>query len=139
MEFIVDRIWRPQRKIDGFPLSSCPPASADESQEDCLPFRLDDDSSGTDGSQSVTRRLLQRPPYGYPINVKAYRGDAFNVPTLPDPTFNGSSGDCKQDSTASSIGNYHLSEGNLKESHSSIEHRPAASNPEGALICNNNQ
>nr|GMC79071.1 serine/threonine-protein kinase ATG1c isoform X1 [Ipomoea batatas] len=119
----LSRIWRPQRKIDGFPLSSCNPASADESQEDCLPFRLDDDSSGTDNSQSVTGRLLQRPPYGYPIN-------AFNVPKLPDPTFDGSGGDCKRESTAFSVGNCQLSEGNLKESRSSIEHRPAASNPE---------
>ncbi|CAH9130572.1 unnamed protein product [Cuscuta epithymum] len=127
----IFRIWRPQKKIDGFPLSQCSSASADESQEDCLPFKLDDDSSGTDVNQSFSGRLQQKSPYNYPDDANAYKGgNAFNAPMLPDPTFIGDGGTFKRDSTAFSVGNHYLSEGNLKESHNSTQHRPAASNQE---------
>ncbi|VFQ89370.1 unnamed protein product [Cuscuta campestris] len=126
----LSRIWKPQRKIDGFPLSGSSRANADESQEDCLPFKLDDDSCGTDVNQSYSGRLQQKSPFNYPNGSKGYRGDAFNVPCLPDPTFNAIDGPCIRDSTALSAGSHYLPEGNLKESHNSIEHRQTVTNKE---------
>ncbi|GLT89524.1 hypothetical protein SLE2022_075020 [Rubroshorea leprosula] len=52
------RSWRFSRTMDDIPLSEIHPSrnTEESSQEDCLPFLLDDDSSGTEGSPSFGKR-----------------------------------------------------------------------------------
>ncbi|KAB2630603.1 serine/threonine-protein kinase ATG1-like [Pyrus ussuriensis x Pyrus communis] len=52
------RSRRASRMVDGLPTSECNAMTnmEESSQEDCLPFHLDDDSSGPEGSPSFSRR-----------------------------------------------------------------------------------
>ncbi|KAJ8532989.1 hypothetical protein K7X08_015878 [Anisodus acutangulus] len=102
---------KPQRVIGGFPISEGYPMRSKEEafQEDGLPFSIDDDSSGPDGSPSFAGRLPQR-SYVFFCDAKTERKEVTsNTP-------------CKTDS----IGSSHLhSEGNLKESINLKDHRQA--------------
>nr|KJB11202.1 hypothetical protein B456_001G247200 [Gossypium raimondii] len=57
---------------NGYPFFESSPGSADESfQEDCLPFFLDDDSSGPEGSPSFEKkRSSMKSGYGFSPNAK---------------------------------------------------------------------
>lgn len=69
-------------KIDEFPLSECNPVrNTEESfQEDCMPFPLDDDSSGPEGSPSFLRRSSMKSTYGFTLDTKVDRRDSlFNT------------------------------------------------------------
>ncbi|KAL3640670.1 hypothetical protein CASFOL_015638 [Castilleja foliolosa] len=88
-----------QRVSDGCALSE---RNAEQtSQEDCLPFSLDDDSSGPDRSPSFQRRPTVKPLYGFSLDTKPDRKDTFAS---------------KPDIKGSSIGRRRFSEGNLKAS-----------------------
>ncbi|XP_059305522.1 serine/threonine-protein kinase ATG1c-like isoform X2 [Lycium ferocissimum] len=103
---------RPQRVIGGFPISeSYPVRSTEEAfQEDGLPFSLDDDSSGPDGSPSFAGRLPQRMSYGFSCDVKTERKEVTSD-ALRRTDIIGSS--------------HRQSEGNLKESINLKDHRQA--------------
>ena len=63
---------RPTRIVEGFPLSGRSPArkADDNSQEDCLPFFLDDESSGPEGSPSYSRRSTMKSTHGFSLDLK---------------------------------------------------------------------
>ncbi|KAL0316350.1 UNVERIFIED_CONTAM: Serine/threonine-protein kinase ATG1c [Sesamum radiatum] len=104
---------QPQRVSNDFPFSE---RNAEESpQEDCLPFSLDYDSSGPDGSPSFQRRSTMRSTHGFSLDSKPDRRDIFNLANRPDSS-KYSSIPCKTEITGSGLGSRHLSEGNLKES-----------------------
>ena len=65
---------RRQKSIDGFPLSELNPVGKTEeiAQED-LPFSLDDDSSGPDGSPSFVGMSPIKSTYGFSLDAKADR------------------------------------------------------------------
>ncbi|XP_022983329.1 serine/threonine-protein kinase ATG1c-like [Cucurbita maxima] len=71
------RSKRSSRLLDEFPFSESDPASIMEenSQDDYLPFSLDDDSSGPEGSpSSVRRRSSMKSTYGFSPDKKVDRG-----------------------------------------------------------------
>ncbi|GLT92603.1 hypothetical protein SLE2022_104340 [Rubroshorea leprosula] len=76
------RIWAFSRAMDNFPLSEGHPLKNTEesSQEDCLPFPLDNDSSGTEGSpSSVKRRSSMKSTYGFSIDTRERRESTSNA------------------------------------------------------------
>ncbi|KAI3474134.1 hypothetical protein Pfo_028922 [Paulownia fortunei] len=85
------------------------------SQEDCLPFSLDDDSSGPDGSPSFPRRFTMKSLYGFSLDSKPDRRDISNLENRTDSS-KYSGAPHKTEITESSLGSRRLSEGNLKES-----------------------
>ncbi|KAL2229499.1 UNVERIFIED_CONTAM: Serine/threonine-protein kinase ATG1c [Sesamum indicum] len=104
---------QPQRVSNDFPFSE---RNAEESpQEDCLPFSLDYDSSGPDGSPSFRRRSTMRSMHGFSLDSKPDRRDIFNLANRPDSS-KYSSIPCKTEIIGSGLGSRQLSEGNLKES-----------------------
>ncbi|KAK4432339.1 Serine/threonine-protein kinase ATG1c [Sesamum alatum] len=104
---------QPQRVLNDFPFSE---RNAEGSpQEDCLPFSLDYDSSGPDGSPSFRRRSTIRSMHGFSLDSKPDRRDSFNLANRPDSS-KYSSTQCKTEITGSGLGGRQLSEGNLKGS-----------------------
>jgi len=70
---------RSSRSVDGFPFSGSNPArnADDNSQEDCLPFLLDDDSSCPEGSPSVSKRMSpMKSTYGFSLDSRIGGRDA---------------------------------------------------------------
>ncbi|KAF9665133.1 hypothetical protein SADUNF_Sadunf16G0090400 [Salix dunnii] len=70
---------RSSRSVDGFPFSESNPGknADDNSQEDCLPFLLDDDSSGQEGSPFVSKRMSpMKSTYGFSVNSRDGGRDA---------------------------------------------------------------
>lgn len=64
---------------DGFPMSDTGAMRnmEESSQEDCMPFLLDDDSSGPEGSPSYSRRRpSMKSTYGFSLDTKADRREA---------------------------------------------------------------
>lgn len=62
--------------MDGFPFSESDPASnmEENSQDDYLPFSIDDDSSGPEGSPSfIRRRSSMKSTYGFSPDKKVDR------------------------------------------------------------------
>ncbi|XP_024934982.3 serine/threonine-protein kinase ATG1c isoform X2 [Ziziphus jujuba] len=72
------RSRRSSRMVEGFPLSECNPVRnmEESSQEDCLPFIFDDDSSGPEGSPSLRRRFSMKSTYGFSLDSRADRPEA---------------------------------------------------------------
>ncbi|XP_023527967.1 serine/threonine-protein kinase ATG1c-like [Cucurbita pepo subsp. pepo] len=70
------RSKRSSRLLDEFPFSESDPASnmEENSQDDYLPFSLDDDSSGPEGSPSFVRRSSMKSTYGFSPDKKVDRG-----------------------------------------------------------------
>ncbi|KAI3447719.1 hypothetical protein Pfo_004384 [Paulownia fortunei] len=102
-----------QRVLDDFPLSER--NTEESSQEDCLPFSLDDDSSGPDGSPSTPRRSTMRSMYGFSLDSKSERRDFLYLANRTDSSkYNRTPR--KTEITGYSLGGRQLSEGNLKES-----------------------
>ncbi|THG13916.1 hypothetical protein TEA_016071 [Camellia sinensis var. sinensis] len=115
------------RTIDGFSLSeSNPVRNAEESsQDDCLPFILDDDSSGPDGSPSFVRRPSMKSTYGFSLDTKVDRKEVFNTSNNMDRTSKNSI----VTHTGFRIGSRRSSDGNLKESFKSTDQRPMNTHP----------
>ncbi|KAL8039316.1 hypothetical protein ABFS82_10G027000 [Erythranthe guttata] len=89
--------------------------TAQNSQEDCLLFSLDDDSSGPDGSPSSPRRSTMKSTYGFSLDPKSGRRGISNVANRTEFS-KYSGGPHKTEIKGSSLGKCQLSEGNLKES-----------------------
>ena len=111
-------------RIDGFPFSeSNPDRSTDESsQEDCLPFTLDDDSSGPDGSPSRVRRSPLRSTYGFSVDKRNDRREVLNAPNKQDIFSQHKSGGHRVEISGFRYSNRRPSEGSLKESLQSVAH-----------------
>lgn len=122
---------RPLRLMDGFPFSECNSVrNTDESsQEDCLPFTLDDDSSGPDGSPSFIRRSPMRSTYGFSLDKKVDRREVSNTLNNVDLSSKYSSARHKPENTGYRAGNCRPSDGNLKESLKSMDHRAVDVHP----------
>ncbi|XP_058212890.1 serine/threonine-protein kinase ATG1c-like isoform X2 [Rhododendron vialii] len=73
---------------DGFPLAERNPVMnvEENSQKDFLPFSLDDDSSGHDGSQPFGRRPPMNSSYGFSLDSKIDRKVVSNTLSNMDPT-----------------------------------------------------
>ncbi|XP_042000684.1 serine/threonine-protein kinase ATG1c-like isoform X1 [Salvia splendens] len=99
-----------RRDLDDFPGRN----TEESSQEDCLPFSLDDDSSVPVGSPSPKRSTM-RSMYGFSLDSKFEQRDYLNLATRAGSSKN-NSGPCKTRITSSNLGSRQLSEGNLKES-----------------------
>ncbi|KAG8376953.1 hypothetical protein BUALT_Bualt09G0117700 [Buddleja alternifolia] len=104
---------QPQRVVDSFPLSE--KNTEENSQEDCLPFSLDVDSSGPDGSPSLPRWSTMRSTYGFSLDTKPDQKDLSHSANRTDSSKYGSVPH-KPEIIRSSLGSRRLSEGNLKES-----------------------
>ncbi|KAL6146069.1 hypothetical protein ACLB2K_056752 [Fragaria x ananassa] len=75
----ASRNRRGSRMGDGFPMSDTGAMRnmEESSQEDCMPFLLDDDSSGPEGSPSYSRRRpSMKSTYGFSLDTKADRREA---------------------------------------------------------------
>ncbi|MFS7943436.1 putative protein kinase Group-Pl-3 family [Helianthus anomalus] len=110
----LSRDRRPQRTTDRFSYPKGPSFKniEDNSQEDNLPFSLDYDSSGPDGSPQFIKRS---PPttYGFSLDKEADKGD-LSKETKVSSRYSGIRQ--KPDSNGFPRGNRRLSEGNLKDS-----------------------
>lgn len=76
------RSWGFSRAVDDFPLSESHPSrkAEESSQDDCLPFLLDDDSSGTEGSPSFAkRRSSMTSTYGFSVDTKERKEATSNA------------------------------------------------------------
>ncbi|XP_058109429.1 serine/threonine-protein kinase ATG1c-like isoform X2 [Magnolia sinica] len=105
------------RARDCFPLGECNLARQTEesSQEDCLPFLLDDDSSGPDGSPSMpSKRNPMKPTCGFSVDKDGYRKGTSNTSNNMDITSRNSFTH-KPDKTISRHGFRRPSDGYLKE------------------------
>uniref|UniRef100_A0A5B7ANB7 Putative serine/threonine-protein kinase ATG1 n=1 Tax=Davidia involucrata TaxID=16924 RepID=A0A5B7ANB7_DAVIN len=119
------RSKRSARIIDRFPFSERNPLRNTEemSQEDCLPFSLDDDSSGRDGSPSfVRKRSSMKSTYGFSLDTEVDRMEMSNT-SNQDLTSKYSGVTHKPENTGFRLDNYRPSEGNLKESLKSIDQK----------------
>lgn len=118
---MISRDTKPQRVIGGFPISEGYPASntVETFQEDGLPFSLDDDSSGPDGSPSFVGKLPQRLSYGFSCDTKVERKEVTS--STPRKT--------------DSIGSSHRhAEAHLKESINLKDHRRATTRSKGSIL-----
>jgi len=98
--------------------------SAEESsQEDCLPFTLDDYSSGPDGSPSFSKRSPIRSTYGFSLDANVDKKAVYNTSNNMDLSSKYSSARQNSENTGVRIGNRRTLEGNLKESLKSMDHR----------------
>ncbi|RVW44482.1 Serine/threonine-protein kinase ATG1c [Vitis vinifera] len=122
---------RSSRIIDGFPLSECNPVrnTEESSQEDCMPFPLDDDSSGPEGSPSfLRRRSSMKSTYGFSLDKKVDRRETiFNTPNNMDLASKYSSASHKPEITGFRIDSLRPSDENVKEPLKSMEQRPMRS------------
>ncbi|XP_041024436.1 serine/threonine-protein kinase ATG1c isoform X1 [Juglans microcarpa x Juglans regia] len=74
---------RSSRVVDEFPMSDCDPVRnmEENSQEDCLPFFLDDDSGGPEGSPSfLRRRSSPKSTHGFSLDTKFGRREVASPP-----------------------------------------------------------
>ncbi|KAL6508009.1 hypothetical protein OROGR_024204 [Orobanche gracilis] len=110
-EFLRNR--QSQRVLDGFSLSER--NTEQISQEDCLPFSLDADSSCPDGNPSSQRKSTIKSLYGFSLDTKTDRRDISNLADKADSSIH-IGAPLKTEITGSNIGNRRFSEGNLKES-----------------------
>ncbi|KAI3801281.1 hypothetical protein L1987_29385 [Smallanthus sonchifolius] len=120
-ELLRDR--RPRRTTDGFlyPKSPAFKNKVDNSQEDNLPFSLDDDSNALDGSPPLPKRSPLRSTYGFSLDADV---DKRVVSKDMEISSRYSSIRQKPDNIGFPSGNRRSSEGNLKESLRSMDHRP---------------
>ncbi|XP_050379371.1 serine/threonine-protein kinase ATG1c-like isoform X2 [Argentina anserina] len=105
----TSRSRRGSRMGDGIPMSASSIRNVEESsQEDCMPFLLDDDSSGPEGSPSYSRRRpSMKSTYGFSLDTKADRREAS-----PSTSFRYSSAIRKENSTQR-FDNHKVSDRNL--------------------------
>ena len=139
--FVACSSRRSSRIIDGFPLSECNPVrnTEESSQEDCMPFPLDDDSSGPEGSPSfLRRRSSMKSTYGFSLDKKVDRRETiFNTPNNMDLASKYSSASHKPEITGFRIDSLRPSDENVKEPLKSMEQRPMRSCSRGTKVFNN--
>lgn len=102
-------------------LSQKQPDEMSSSQED-LPFTLDDDSSGPDGSPSHVRRSPLRSTYGFSLDTRANRREVYNASSNIDISSKYSSTSRKPQLSGFTFSNSRPSEGYLNESLKSMDH-----------------
>lgn len=121
------RSRRSSRIIDEFPLSECDPVrnTEENSQDDYLPFRLDDDSSGPDGSPShLRRRSAMKSTYGFSLDAKFDRRDAApNTANNMDLTSRYGYATHKQENTGFRLEGHRPLDGILKEPLKAMDQR----------------
>ncbi|RVX01272.1 Serine/threonine-protein kinase ATG1c [Vitis vinifera] len=131
-----EALRRSSRIIDGFPLSECNSVRKTEasSQEDCMSFPLDDDSSGAEGSPSFLRkRSSMKSTYGFSPDKKVdIRETIFNTPNNMDLASKYSSASYKPEITSFRIDSLRPSDENVKEPLKSMEQRPMRSCSRGS-------
>ncbi|CAK9185374.1 unnamed protein product [Ilex paraguariensis] len=117
---------RSPRIVGNIPPPECNPVrnTEESSQEDCLPFSLDDDPCGPDGSPSFVRRSPLRSTYGFSLETKVDRRELFESSNKTDPNSKFSSVAHKREISGLRLGSRRPSEGNLKDSLISVDHRP---------------
>lgn len=120
-----------ERLLDDFPLSER--YTEESSQEDCLPFSLDDDSSVPDGSPSSPRRSTMRSMYGFSPDSKSERRDFLNLANRTGSSKYNSTPH-KTKITGSSLGSHQHSEGILKESLKTTDLESLDNHPKGAYL-----
>lgn len=124
---------RPQKIIDGFPLSELNSVENTEeiSQED-LSFSLDDDSNGPDGSPSIVRWSPITSTYGFSLDAESDRKEASKEAEKINLVSNYGSVTDKPEITIFNVGGLTLLEGNLKEPLKSMDPAPAKGRLEDA-------
>ncbi|KAJ0028298.1 hypothetical protein Pint_35323 [Pistacia integerrima] len=127
-----DRLLRSRssRSTDGFPFleSNSVRDTEESSQDDCLPFFLDDDSSGPEGSPSfLRRRTSMKSTYGFAVDAKVDVRQATSNPlNNKDLTSrDGSTVRYKLESTGFRIDSNKFSDEKLSEPPKSMDHRSA--------------
>ncbi|KAL6277996.1 hypothetical protein ACE6H2_021597 [Prunus campanulata] len=115
------RSRKTSRMAEGFPMSECNPMRnmEESSQEDCLPFLLDDDSSGPEGSPSYSRRRpSMKSTYGFSLDTKVDRREA-------SPTTSYRYGSAtRKDNSSLRLDNHRLSDRNLTDPLGSMDQKP---------------
>lgn len=119
-----DRNRQSHRVVDDFPHSER--NTEESSQEDCLPFILDDDSGIPDGSPSSPRRPA------LDFDPKYKQRDILNLDRIGSPKYNRIQSKSKL--TGSGVGSRQLSEGTLKESLKTIDSGSLSNNKKGASL-----
>ncbi|GAA0180956.1 non-receptor serine/threonine protein kinase [Lithospermum erythrorhizon] len=111
------------RVTDGFPISERIPVtnSQDSTQED-LPFSLDDDCGGPDGS--LFKRSSHKITIGFPLEAKDHKKENLSMPSKTDIMLKCSNDTRYPEADGYCLGSRRLSEGKLKESHTLTDHRP---------------
>ncbi|KAJ6755836.1 SERINE/THREONINE-PROTEIN KINASE ATG1B [Salix purpurea] len=120
---------RSSRSVDGFPFSesNLGKNADDNSQEDCLPFLLDDDSSGLEASPFVSKRMSPiKSTYGFSVNSRDGGRDATSN-VLNDVNFTSRYVSAKQNYENASfrLGINKVSNESLNERPKSINQRSA--------------
>lgn len=111
------------RSAEDFPLFESKPVRdvAESSQDDCLPFFLDDDSSGPEGSPSrPKRRSSMKSTYGFSVDTKHGREATSNAGKNMDLRYGN-----KLDNTNLRHDSYKLSDENLNEPPKCLDQRLA--------------
>lgn len=133
---MASRSRRSSRMVEGFPLAECNPVKniEESSQEDCLPFILDYDSSGPEGSPSLRRRPSMKSAYGFSPDSKVDRLEAspatFNN---MDHTFKYGIATHKENSTLR-LDSHKSSDISLTEPLKSMDQKPVNAQSRGANI-----
>lgn len=121
-----------QRVLDKFPLSGR--NTEESSQEDCLPFDLDDDSNLPAGSPSPKKSTMKS-MYGFSLDSKSEQRDYSNLANRTGSSkYNSSPHKIKV--TGSNLGSRQLAEGNLNESLKRTEFGTLETHPKGAFLSN---
>lgn len=133
--------WSSRRSsqiFNGFPLAECNPLrnADDSSQEDCMPFPLDDDSSGPEGSPSFMRRMSSmKSTYGFSLDSKVDRRErVFNTPNNMDLASKYSSASRKPEITGFRIDSVRPSDVNVNEPVKSMEQGPMKGRSRGTKV-----
>ncbi|XP_076955330.1 serine/threonine-protein kinase ATG1c-like isoform X2 [Bidens hawaiensis] len=116
----LPRYRRPRKTTEGFSYPKSPAFKNKEEhiQEDNLPFSLDYDSNGPYGSPPVIKKSPLRSTYGFSLDTEADKRDSSKDMEISSRYRQ------NPDNSGFRPGNRRLSEGNLKESLRSVEHRP---------------
>ncbi|XP_019053298.1 PREDICTED: serine/threonine-protein kinase ATG1c isoform X2 [Nelumbo nucifera] len=98
----------------------------DSSQDDCLPFLLDDDCSGPDGIPAFPmNKTSMRPTYGFSLDTKVEKkAPVFDPPSNMDIASRYNKLTHKQEKTGFKVDQHRHSDGNIKGSVTVADQRP---------------
>lgn len=116
---------------EGFPMSdsSAMRNMEESSQEDCMPFLLDDDSSGPEGSPSFSRRRpSMKSTYGFSLDTKADRREAS-----PSTSFRYGNATRKENSSLR-LDSHGPSVRNLSDHLGSVDQKPVNAHSRGGML-----
>ncbi|XVF55188.1 hypothetical protein PTKIN_Ptkin06aG0016800 [Pterospermum kingtungense] len=119
-------IQRFSRTMADYPFAKRSPIvnTEESSQEDCLPFFLDDDSSGPEGSPSFAgKRSSMKSAYGFSPDAKDTKEATSNPLNKVDLTSKYSGTGCKLENTSFRLENRRVSGETLHEPHKSMDQR----------------